>query len=333
MQVVLYNSKNATGMTAMALFKLMVVSAMWLALSLAPTTAAETRERTIVTLGTATPGGGFQLFGGVVAPVVNETDPTLMVVPMGTKGSRQNLPLLQAGKLDTALVAGVPAYEALTGVNGEKVDLKIISAIYPSFGAFAVRGDSPAQTFDDLIGEPVAWGTRASGLTALSGYVTTALGLDRDQDFQAVYLERAGFGAPMVLEGEVAALWGGGVGWPNFTDIMTGGGRMVGLTPQQVETVHESFPFLKPYTLPPESYPGQTEPLPSVAIWSFILARPDLPDDVAYRLAKALHQGNEALAAELAQGRETTPENTRLGAFDLTLIHPGVRKYHAEIGM
>lgn len=313
----------------MKLVRLITLSALWLVIAL-PAAAA---EKTMVTLGTATPGGGFQLFGTALAPVVNRTDPTLLLVPVGTQGSRENLRLLHAGKLDTALVAGVPAYEAFTGVGGERLDLKIISAIYPSFGMFAVRGDSPARTFDDLVGKPVAWGTRSSGLTALGGYVTSALGLDRDRDFQAHYLEKAGQGAPMVLDGNVAALWGGGVGWPNFTKITQAGGRLIGLTLEQVKKVSTKFPFLRPFTLAPSSYPGQTEPLRSVAAWSFILARPDLPDDDAYRLAKALHRGNEALAAKLDQGRETTPENTKDGALDPAKIHPGVRRYLAEIGL
>lgn len=309
-------------------FKTLAVGVLCLLIAL----PAVAKEQTKVTLGTATPGGGFQLFGDVLAPVVNDTDPTLLVQPVGTKGSRENLELLRAGDLDMALVAGVPAYEALAGVGREKLDLKIISAIYPSFGVFAVRGNSPARTFDDLIGKPVAWGTRSSGLTALGGYVTQALGLDRDKDFEAHYLDRAAEGAPMVLDGRVAALWGGGVGWPNFTKIMQAGGRLAGLTPEQVNKVNAAFPFLKPYTLAPGSYPGQTEPVHSVAAWSFILARPDLPDDTAYRFAKALHRGNKALAGKLDQGRETTPENTKLGALHPAQIHPGVRRYLAEIG-
>ena len=313
----------------MNLFKFPSLAVLYIAIAL----PAVATERTRITLGTATPGGGFQLFGSVLAPVVNDTEPTLLLEPVGTKGSRENLKLLQTGNLDTALVAAVPAYEALAGVGREKLDLKIISAIYPSFGMFAVRGDSPVRTFDDLIGKPVAWGTRSSGLTALGGYVTEALGLDTDKDFVAHYLEQAGQGAPMVLDGDVAALWGGGVGWPNFTKITQAGGRLVGLTSGQVTQVSNSFPFLKPYTLAPGSYPGQTKPLQSVAAWNFILARADLPDDVAYRLARALHRGNDALAEKLDQGRETTPENTKAGAPHPAQIHPGVRRYLTEIGL
>ena len=52
---------------------------------------------TVLTLGTATPGGGFPLYGDTVAAVINETDPTLRVETRNTKGSTKNVPLLEAG--------------------------------------------------------------------------------------------------------------------------------------------------------------------------------------------------------------------------------------------
>ncbi len=72
------------------------------------------------------------------------------------------------------------------------------------------------------------------------------LGLDRDRDFDAVYLKRAGDGAPMVLNGEVAAQWGGGVGWPNFTKIMQADGRLVGLSDDQIKRSTPSIPSCSP---------------------------------------------------------------------------------------
>ena len=147
---------------------------------------------------------------------------------------------------------------------------------------FAVRGDSPAKSLRDLIGKPIAWGTRASGLTLLGRYVTDGLGLDREKDFQPHYLEKAGDGPLMVADGRVAALWGGGIGWPGFTAVMQAGGRFVGLTADEVAKVSAKHNFLKPITVPAGAYPGQKEPVNSVGSWSYILARTDLPDDIAY---------------------------------------------------
>jgi uncharacterized protein len=47
-----------------------------------------------------------------------------------TKGSAQNIPFLEAGSLDTALVTGEPAYEALMGIGRRRTDLKILAAMY-----------------------------------------------------------------------------------------------------------------------------------------------------------------------------------------------------------
>ena len=61
-----------------------------------------------------------------------------------------------------------------------------------------------------------------------------------------------------------------------------------------------------------------------------MLARPTLPDDVAYRLARALHKGEAAIATRLAQARESTAANTVAAAPRADLIHPGVRALPAR---
>jgi hypothetical protein len=288
---------------------------------------------TEVSLATATPGGGFPLFGGAAAETINETDPTLNVVPRNTKGSAENIGLLERGDVDIGLVAGEPAYEAFAGIGRPPTTNKIITAIYSNPGMFVVKRDSPAKTLSDLVGKPIAWGTHASGLTLLGRYVTDGLGLDREKDFEAHYLDKAGDGPVMVADGRVAALWGGGIGWPGFTAVMKAGGRFIGLTPEEIARVTAKHNFLKPITVPAGAYEGQTEPVNSVGSWCYILARQTLPDDVAYRLAKALHQGHAALVKRLAQGRETTPQSTKMAAPSPEQIHPGVQKYLREIGV
>ena len=114
---------------------------------------------------------------------------------------------------------------------------------------------------------------------------------------------------------------------------MKAGGRFIGLTADEVATISAKHNFLKPITVPAGAYDGQKEPVASVGSWSYILARPTLDDDTAYRLAKALHQGHAALVKRLDQGRETTPQNTLAAAPSPQQIHPGVQKYLREIGV
>jgi uncharacterized protein len=290
-------------------------------------------QKTIVSMATATPGGGFPLFGDSAAAVINAIDHTLQVETRNTKGSLENIALLEQRKVDIALVAGEPAYEAFTGIGRPPTKLMIVAAIYSSPGMFAVKGDNPARTVRDLVGKPIAWGTRDSGLTLLGRYVADGLGLDREKDFVAHYLDKAADGPLMVADGRVAALWGGGIGWPGFTSIMKSGGRFIGFTPDEVAQIGAKHNFLKPITVPAGTYEGQRETVNSVGSWSYILTHPSLPDDVAYRLAKALDKGHGELVKRLAQARETTPQNTKSTAPTANHIHPGVQRYLLEIGL
>jgi TRAP transporter TAXI family solute receptor len=134
----------------------------------------------------------------------------------------------------------------------------------------------------------------------------------------------------MVLDGRAAALWGGGIGWPGFTTVAKEGGRFIAPSADESARIRAKHGFLKPITVAAGSYPGIDAPLQSVGSFSFILARPTLADDTAYRLARALHRGEAALAQKLDQARETTAANTVAAAPRQDLIHPGVLRYLRE---
>jgi uncharacterized protein len=288
-----------------------------------------------ISLGTATPGGGFPLYGNAFAEIMNAADATLSIEPRNTKGSNENIPLLEAGQLDLGLVAGEPSYEAFLGIARPATKLKILTAMYSSPGMFVVRADSPYKTIHDLLGKRVAFGARGSGLPILSRYALDGLGLKQDDDFQSIYLDRAGEGPEMVLDGRVAALWGAGIGWPGFTAVAAsaGGARFIAPDTSEIARIRAKHSFLKPLTVPANSYPNQTAPIDSVGSWSFILVRETLPDDVAYHLARTLHGVEGAFCKKLPQACETTAVNTVAAAPNPDLIHPGVLKYFREIGV
>jgi uncharacterized protein len=291
------------------------------------------QQKTIVVLGTATPGGGFPVYGEAYASTINDADPSLSVEPRNTKGSTENIPLLEAGKIDIGQATGEVTYEALAGIGRPKADLRIVNAMYSNFGMFVVRADSPARTIADLKGKPIAWGASGSGFVVLARYVFDGLGLDMNRDFTPIYLERAGDGPAMVLDGRAAALWGGGIGWPGFVTMSKAGARFVALGPDEIRRAQAKHAFLKTMPVPAGSYPGQDAAITALGSYSLVLASPKLPEEVAYRLARALHQGKSEIAARHAQGHESTLENTLAAAPSRELIHPGVLRYMREAGV
>jgi len=296
---------------------------------------AAAQQKTVVVLGTATPGGGFPVYGTAYSSTLNETDSGLSVEPRNTKGSTENIPMLEAGKIDIGLATGEVTYEALQGIGRPRAELRIINAMYSNFGMFVVRSDSPARTIADLKGKPIAWGASGSGFVVLARYVFDGLGLDISRDFSPIFLEKAGDGPAMVQDGRAAALWGGGIGWPGFQTMATspGGARFIAPSPEDIARVRAKHDFLKPIVLPANSYPGQGAPITALGSYSLVLASPSLAEDTAYRLARALHKGKSVIAARHAQGSESTLENTLAAAPRRDLIHPGVLRRMRESGI
>ena len=171
-------------------------------------------------LGTATPGGGFPVYGAAFIESVHRFDPALEIEAINTKGSTENVPMLEAGTLDIALVQGEVVHE-VAGRHRPAAGGSARSSrrCIPPPACSWCGPIQPYRRIADLMGKPIAWGAQGSGLVILGRYAMDGLGFDAAKDFQPIYLERAGDGPAMVLDGRVAALWGGGTGWPGFTTV------------------------------------------------------------------------------------------------------------------
>ena len=313
--------------------QLLVASALILSGKGANLMAQETSK---LIFGTATPGGGFPAYGWPYAEVLNAADATLGIEPINTKGSTENIVSLEQDKMDLGLVTGEVTYEAIKGIGGPPAkNIRIINATYSQAGMFIVRADSPYKTIADLKGKPIVWGAATSGFIVLARYVMDGMGLDFRKDFDPILLKSAGEGPPMVLDGRAAAMWGGGLGWPPFAEIAKGpaGARFIGPSAEENQRIMTKHSFLKAATMPANSYPGQIAPVNSVGSWPFVLARATLPDEVAYKLARALHKSEGAFAKRLEQTAESTLANTLAAAPSREVIHPGVLRYMREAGL
>jgi len=115
-------------------------------------------------LGTATPGGGFPVYGAAFTEVINAQEQRLRIETRNTKGSAENVPLLEAGQLDLGLVAGEYASAVMAKPDTR---LRIVAAMYSSPGLFVVRADSPVKSLAELRGKAVVLGMLGIG-TALA---------------------------------------------------------------------------------------------------------------------------------------------------------------------
>ena len=137
----------------------------------------------------------------------------------------------------------------------------------------------------------------------LARYVLDGIGLDQERDFQAIYLERRrrpGHGGGRPRRGAV----GRRLGLARLHDRGAGakGARFIVPAADEIARVLAKHTFLKSLTLAAGMFPGQDKAIDFVGSWSFVMARPDLDEAVAYRLAKAVHKGEAEHRRQAAPG-------------------------------
>lgn len=290
-------------------------------------TSAHASTEQPLTLATATPGGGFALYGDTLARVLNARAGRPVLRTIQTRGSVDNLLLLQRGEVDAALIQGTSASEVLA--QGPSNGLRILFAMYPSPGMLAVPAASPARRLQDLRGQPVVFGVRTSGLVTLARQVFAGIGLDLDQDFQAIYVAQAAESPLLVQAGRAAALWGAGEGWPGFAQLASGpgGARFIGPSPEQTSQILKKYPLLSALEVPAGTYPGITQALPTVGSVNLILARADLADAKASGFIDAMVAAGPELSAALPQAGFSTLGNTLSSAPSGDLLHRALHRH------
>ncbi len=285
--------------------------------------------------GTGGEGGGFVVYASAFVDAVKWANPKMGVKPLPTRGSLENVPLLEAGTVDIGLVFGEMAQELFNPKDGPSTQLKVITTAYSSAGMFVVRADSRYRTIKDLIGRPVVWNGRGSGLALQGRFVMEGLGLDPEKDFEAIYTENLIEGPIMILEGRASALWGAGNRWPGFVKIASDarGGRFITPDDEQITRIVDKYPFMRRISIPAARYPGQPDSLATVGSWSYVLARPNLDEAVGYDLAAALHKAERIGNMFGGQVAESTAQNTLKALPRRDALHPGVERYFREVGL
>src|ERR1700730_10702223 len=131
---------------------------------------------------------------------MRSVDPSLEIRTVATEGTVENVPKLEAGDLDIAMVSGEVAHELFDGIGRAPTRLRIVTAMFSTPGMFAVRADSRYRRSGDLKGRRVVWNVKGSGIAVQARYMLDGLGLDPDKDFQAIYLDSLAEGPAMVIE-------------------------------------------------------------------------------------------------------------------------------------
>jgi len=101
---------------------------------------------------------------------------------------------------------------------------------------------------------------------------------------------------------------------------------------EMIEAFARDFGFSREL-LPANSFRGQTEDIPSMGLTSTLFASADLPDGIAYTIARALVENTEAMhLGHIALSRFTPESAARTTGMGLPL-HPGAEAFYRGAGL
>jgi TRAP transporter TAXI family solute receptor len=102
-------------------------------------------------------------------------------------------------------------------------------------------------------------------------------------------------------------------------------------TSKQIKVLKQLMPELSDSMIPSGTYPSLTSDYHTVGLFNFVVAHKDLPDDLVYRIVKAVYDNHAQLMHGHSAAKDTIPSNIVHDTF--LPIHPGAVRYYREIGI
>lgn len=296
-------------------------------------------KKQFITIGTAPTGGAFAPVGNAIANAVDSgakaADLNWKVQASGTKGTQQNIRLLDGGEdLQFGMANSAITYFAVRGEGkwDKKYGVQHVMTLAPNASQFVALKKSKINSFADFKGKRIAVGPAGAGFNYFIDPIMEAHGL-APTDYTAV---NAPYGpsVDMLKNGDVdVAFLGGAV--PIQAVVQAASTHEVAFVPfdqAAVESLSESYPFYRPYTIPADKYSFLDKDFQAISCGEMQLIGSSLLDEqTVYDFTKLLWEQRAEVVKGHPAGRAINEKNA---ARDVgTEFHPGAAKFYREIGI
>lgn len=293
-------------------------------------------SRKFVTIGTAPGGGAFAQVGNAIANTLdaNKGDSQLEVTAQGTKGSKENIRLLDAGEIDFGMANAAIAYFATRGEGTwEKFyDIRAVATMAPNIGIFVTTADTGIKKMADLKGKRVVMGPAGAGFDFFLKPLLEVHGLTYDDldVINASYLEAV----ELINDGKAdAAFMGGAVPIPAVIQLSaTQDVVFVEFDEAAPKKLMEQHPFYFPVTIPAAKYDALEEDIQGINVGNMeLVTHKDVDEETVYQVTKLLHQNRDKVAEQHPAGKALADKNITRNTG--TEFHPGAIRYFKEVGI
>lgn len=247
-------------------------------------------DREFRSIGTGGTGGVYYPLGGALARELGAADSARSYTAEVTGGSVENVNRILTDQIDLGFALSVSASEGATTEGGDR--LRVVSPLYPNLVHILVGEGAGVSSLPELAGKVVSVGSPGSGTEQTARQLLESAGLTYD-DIEERYLSFTESAAALrdgALDAAVIS-----VGYPAAAVLeatTAGGVKLLALDAAEVAELQARWGYYRPARIPAGVYPGITEPVPTVSMMNWIVARDDLPDEVA-RLVLEIVTGDE----------------------------------------
>ncbi|SCC94380.1 TRAP transporter solute receptor, TAXI family [Thiomonas sp. X19] len=303
--------------------------------ALAAATAVQVHAAEFITIATGGTSGVYYPLGVALSQVYTKAIPSAKTAVQATKGSVENLNLLEAGRAEVGFSLGDSLSDAWKGdaEAGFKAPLKklrTMAAIYPNYVQIVASADSGIKTLADLKGKRIAVGAPKSGTELNARAILKAAGLSY-ADFAKVEYLPFGESVELMKNRQLDATFqSAGLGVSSLRDLAaTQKIVVVAILAEVVAKVGDAA--YQAGMIPANTYEGQATEVPTAAIRNFLVTREGLSDEMVYQMTKAMFTHLPELVAAHAAAKAINLQMAAKGS--PVPLHPGAEKYYREVGV
>jgi len=296
-----------------------------------PSPAGEPNWPDHLSIGTASPGGTYYVYGEGLAKILTRAL-ELPVVRLATEGPAQNIELLETGEARLGFVTTGIALQAwnATGIWAGKPPARAMRVMFPMYDTpfqLLVLQDSAARSIGDMSGKRVGVGPRGGTSAAYFPEFFNALKISTS----FVYGEWEELAAQMHQRQLDVLAVAAGVPFPGFIELEAKDKvRYVALGDSEIAALRLAMPELTPSRIPSGSYPSLLRPYQTLGLYNFAVAHVGLPDGLVYNAVRAVFENHEEMMEAHAAAAATVPANMDRNSF--LPLHAGAIRYYRQIG-
>ena len=288
-----------------------------------------------VTMMTGPQGGSWVPLGGALKNMWEQAIPGLQI--QATPGAGvANVRGVDEGKAQVGFANSSTTVDGLEGrAPYQKKVTKVcqVANLYPQYFQVAALADAKINSYADLKGKALVTQPKGNTAEVLTDTILKLNGLSYQSlskaNFQASYTDAVS----MMKDGHVQVMTLGTTA-PASAVMDLASARDVKLVPVDDKTMNElkkSNPGYNKLVIKAGTYPKQDKDVPVIGYSTHIVAACDLPEDVVYKMTKAMAENVDTMAAVVKPIAGLTPKDM---AVDIGVpFHKGAAKFYKEKGV